>query len=313
MAASSYTATLGPAAAGGTSISSDADFRAFGSGLSTLLAAMGLVQTADTGQINWTTVTRPGVQNTAAGYEIWRFNDTLQATAPVYLKLEWGIGPGNGGYLQAMSMWVTIGTGSNGTGSLTGQVGGRRQFSQYGDASSPGVMTGATHYVSAANNRLCAAFAPAYGSGAKSAFGFSVERAKDATGADDGTGVFRHVWGFTTGGATTFAGSAHQFLPFPTGSAGGEDVAPPVASHGQGSAVAGADVGVFPVFPAWGILKNPSTNLIVYKTSDIGALATISVPLYGTNRTYLPLGGGANQLAAGPRALTNEALMMRYE
>lgn len=96
--------------------SSNATFRAWGSALAAALAAVGLTQTADTGQINWTTVTRPGV-NTAAGYEIWRFNDTLQGTAPIFLKIEYGTGSG----ASTPQAWLTVGTGSNGSGTITGQ------------------------------------------------------------------------------------------------------------------------------------------------------------------------------------------------
>jgi hypothetical protein len=34
---------------------------AWGSGIAAQIAAMGLVQTSDTGQINWATVTRPAI------------------------------------------------------------------------------------------------------------------------------------------------------------------------------------------------------------------------------------------------------------
>lgn len=95
---------------------SDATFRAWGSALSAALAAVGLTQTADTGQINWTTVTRPGT-NTAAGYEIWRFNDTLQGTAPIFIKLEYG----TNSTATGPQVWITVGTGSNGSGTITGQ------------------------------------------------------------------------------------------------------------------------------------------------------------------------------------------------
>lgn len=92
--------------------SSDATFRAWGSENNAQLAAIGLVQTADTGQINWTTVTRPGV-STAAGYENWRFADSS-----IYLKIEYGTGTG----AAFPQMWSTEGTGTNGTGSITGQT-----------------------------------------------------------------------------------------------------------------------------------------------------------------------------------------------
>src|SRR3954462_11008588 len=85
-------------------------FRAWGSEFSAGLATVGLVQTADTGQINWSTVTIPGA-NTAAGYEIWRFADST-----LYLKFEYGTAPST----VQPQMWITVGTGSNGSGTITG-------------------------------------------------------------------------------------------------------------------------------------------------------------------------------------------------
>ncbi len=99
----------------------DADFRAWGVLYSAALAACGLVQTADTGQIDWVTVTRPGT-NTAAGYQIWRFNDTLQGAAPVYIKFEFGTGAS----ATRPMVWITLGTGSDGAGNITGGYIARR-------------------------------------------------------------------------------------------------------------------------------------------------------------------------------------------
>ena len=97
--------------------SSDATFRAWGSDLSTRFALAGLVQTLDTGQINWLTVTRPGAI-TFAGYEIWRFNDTLQATSPVFIKVEYGTA--NNATVPALR--ITVSSGTNGAGTPTGLV-----------------------------------------------------------------------------------------------------------------------------------------------------------------------------------------------
>lgn len=98
------------------SVSQDTDtgFRAWGSALSAGLASAGLVQTADTGQINWTTVARAAAYG-SAGYEIWRMDDAMQATKPVFIKLEYGSGSGS----EMPFMWLTIGGGSNGSGAIT--------------------------------------------------------------------------------------------------------------------------------------------------------------------------------------------------
>jgi hypothetical protein len=82
-----------------------------------IFTTLGVTNTADTGQINTATVTIPAV-NTAAGYLIGRFNDTAQATSPVFFKLEFGTGNNVGD----PCMWITVGTGSNGAGTITGVV-----------------------------------------------------------------------------------------------------------------------------------------------------------------------------------------------
>ena len=96
----------------------DAGFRAWGSQLSTNLATAGLVQTADTGQVNWLTVTRPGT-NTAGGYEIWRLSNSSR-----YFKIEYGTAAA----ATSPQMWITVGSGSNGSGTLTGQLSTRNTF-----------------------------------------------------------------------------------------------------------------------------------------------------------------------------------------
>lgn len=100
----------------------DADFRAWTKDISDNLQALGLTKTTDTGQINFTTVLRPAVANTAAGYEIYRFNDALQATAPVFFKIEYGIGSN----ANMPMMWVTVGTGTTGAGVINGINTGRQ-------------------------------------------------------------------------------------------------------------------------------------------------------------------------------------------
>jgi hypothetical protein len=47
-----------------------------------------------------------------AGYEVWRFNDAQQATAPIFLKFEFGS--------NVPTVKITVGTGSNGSGTITG-------------------------------------------------------------------------------------------------------------------------------------------------------------------------------------------------
>lgn len=79
------------------------------------IAAVGLEQTEDTGQINPATVNKPAVTDTDAGYEIWKFTDAAQATNPIFLKIIYGRESNNSPWLK-----LYVGEGSNGSGTLTG-------------------------------------------------------------------------------------------------------------------------------------------------------------------------------------------------
>lgn len=101
-----------------TSFSTDAKFRTWGSAISAAIVASGLTVTTDTGQINWTTVTKPTATVTKAGYEVYKFNDTLQSTKPIFFRIDYGsstVASGNG-----PNTWLTVGTGSDGAGNITG-------------------------------------------------------------------------------------------------------------------------------------------------------------------------------------------------
>lgn len=118
------------------SMASSATFQAWVAEIVTMLfTTLGVTQTTDTGQINPATVSVPGTANTSAGYVIGRFNDTAQATSPIFFKLEFG----TNGTATNPAMWITIGTGSNGAGTLTGVVGTRVILSQNTAIASPGV------------------------------------------------------------------------------------------------------------------------------------------------------------------------------
>lgn len=94
--------------------------KAWGSAINAGLSAVGLVQTTDTGQINWSTTTVTATTtNQTLGYEVWRFNDSLQSTAPVFIRLAYGTTP-NGATYCALTM--SVGTGVDGAGNLTGLI-----------------------------------------------------------------------------------------------------------------------------------------------------------------------------------------------
>lgn len=136
--------------------SSDATFRSWGSAFSAALIAAGiastcLTQTADTGQINWTTVVRPGI-STVAGYEMYRLTDTLDGTTPLFIKIEYGTGSA----ATIPQMWITIGTATNGAGTITANASTRTIWTRQTTIIS--TSTPYPTYISSNNGSLTIAF-----------------------------------------------------------------------------------------------------------------------------------------------------------
>lgn len=282
--------------------SSDANFRTWGSYIAARFLAVGLVQTSDTGQINWTTVTAPVSITTYQGYEIWRFADTLQATAPVFFKIQYGsanVSQTNPG------MSIVFGTGSDGVGNLTGSL-------------STAIIGGAiTAYATAGSlfgsgntNRFV--FATWNGASVGTWLGF--ERTVDSAGAVSSEGV----WIFGKG----LVGSSGHSIGFWNRSTG--MVGPAVSTNNSYAAlfpdttgVTGVQTIVAPVFPEKGVFGNPVLNLVGYLTGDIAAGSTPTIYAYGSAHVYYCIatanGMQTSQWRGPSPSVATEAMAIRYE
>lgn len=260
------------------SASTDAEFRALVVELQTQFAAIGLVQAADSGQIDSATVLKPS-SNGVAGYEIWKFNDALQATAPVFLKIEYGFLGAN-----IFQLWLTVGTGSDGAGTLTGTVSTRVQCSTaFSSTFSARVCT---NYLCYKDGFLGLIHKFGFQGSAASQNGFAVCRTCDGTGAWTGDGCVIYTRQRATSALTAgvpvlqalrFAAPASAY---PSTASGGFCIAP----HSRGDAI-GADV---PIFLHWMPVPEmvPVLGLCSHLSSTF-ALGTFSATLVGsTARTY---------------------------
>lgn len=153
----------------------DADFRSWGSELSTKIAAAGLVKTADTGQVDWSTALRP--TGTSSGvYEVWGFNDGLQATAPIFLRLEYVT------YSSGPALRLQVGVGTDGAGNILAPIYTQEQL----------MGRGAPDTGSFISNICCTdgffglVFKRNSYAGLFSPFAFAVVRSTDATGTPTG-------------------------------------------------------------------------------------------------------------------------------
>lgn len=282
----------------------DATFRAWGSGISAKLLAAGFVQTADTGQINWTTVLTPAAISTPQGYEIWRFADTLQATAPIYFKIEYGSGitaAANPG------LWFTFGTGSNGAGTLTGPLSTRQTLTSTAYATNPldCFWSGSPGHFTAA------LFCGGVGISTSNCQMFSFERTKDSTGADTNQGLLI-IWKVTAGtGASAFQ---TLFWDRVIGTVYTSSSLGMITALIQSTTMKnGTQIGVSPIFQANGPFLNPPIGVLAYLEADIVAKGAVTFQMYGVSRTYMPIGSssyvgaGINQYASLP------TLMTRYD
>lgn len=154
------------------------------------LDGCGLVQTADTGQIVPANAVMPG--GTAdIGYFIYRFNDSLQGTDPIYIKFMPGRGQTGSGSGQTRFR-LQVGQGSNGAGTLTGHVSPIVSTADICSVGSGGVDTGSSIVMEfATHSEGHALLIDRYGQYDYYTYAhvFDISRTRDATGAFDGRGV----------------------------------------------------------------------------------------------------------------------------
>lgn len=275
----------------------DALFRVWGSGFAAAWAALGWVQTGDTGQINWLTVTRPLAANTKMGYEIWRFNDALQATSPVFVRIDYG----SGSATNNPRMWLTWGTGTDGAGNMNP---GSLETFTIGRAGSD--TTVRTAYFSGGTGRGCF-FTGLNVAASVGCFGFGVERTKDAAGADTGDGLLLIYGEGVPSTATTWR---QQYYQLGIGSQGTETTLGALMPT-VGSGVTGGDTAIYPLWFGKGPFLPYGMNFFAFFSADITAMVTISLTVYGGGHTYLPLPSILNGIISG--GVTGSSLLMRYE
>lgn len=268
----------------------DANFRAWGNGLSSAIQAVGLVRTADTGQIIWTTVTRPTAANTMQGYEIFRFNDSLQGTAPIFLKIEYGSGNYGG---SVVAYKTTVGKGTDGAGNITGVL---HVLTQTGSSSGSSSSDFLSYVSSGDGSMLVFTLWPTATTVATHGWRFALERSRDVNG--DPTAIGTCCYRINSTGSTT-AANVSRTEAADYGSAltntllrggiytGYEIVAATTLNNGINTPMFKAEV-VTPSRLKW----NPK-SILGYAQADAGTLQVVDVA--GNN--YLTLGGAAGQYA----------------
>src|SRR5262245_31346523 len=118
---------------------SNANFRTWGSAFQAMLELGGFWQrkTSETGQIDWTTVAAPAA-GVLAGFEMYQVNDSLASSFKLYMKVEFG---SSGFATRGARLQITIGTSTNGSGTLFGLVSSAFNFDPGNTAANAGTTT----------------------------------------------------------------------------------------------------------------------------------------------------------------------------
>ena len=268
-----------------------------------LLTAGGWVQTGDTGQTASGSFGGSSF-GTSAGYQVWRMADTLQATAPIFVKIEWG----GGSSANAGGMWFTIGKATDGAGNITGSnLLFPRQYAQ----GSGSIGAGAPMYGSVGTSRFAVMnfYCPSTGVNQADIF-VTLERTKDGSGVDTGDGV---LFMYCCPGEA----QGHAYIPY-TGLARGLVSGLPLAIFPSPSTTMSDGSGNTLVHPVWyfGEYGAPTcgNNVLAYYYLDLPVLNTLYVSVRGSNHTYITL-SMYNQGSYGQGSWTSNSAcqMMLYE
>lgn len=292
-----------------------ANFKQWAQVISNAFTTFGWVQSADTGQVNWSSIASVPALN-AYVYEIWKPNDGLTT---FYLKVEYGTGAGSGNTNPRIRL--SVGTSTNGAGALSGLTLGTFVIS-----SDPNVTSTSTQfncYLSGDAGRfMCAMWVndttnagPQY---------FAVERSKNSSGSDTSMHVTLILIAHNGGSQAV----AFQTLVFgvgtttacnPTSSLNGGYL---IALKNQNFAYAAGSTDSFsgnipfsPVFPDVGYFDNPLLGTGVACIGDVTDQTTYSISganmPYGVSHTYMAFKNAplkfcfAGNVGAG--------LLMRYD
>lgn len=329
-------------------VSSDANFRSWGSAISTALQVVGLVKTTDTGQINWTTITIPshsGVGgNIDLGYEIYKFNDSLQSSTPIFVKIAYGVyQPGSfaAGSGLVPSLTVGVGTATNGAGTFVGASNTERLLggpfvANEGAITMTANTTPSTCYFSGDGSYLCMGLGidPATltvtwtltGTGTFQmdlglpAF-LVIDRTRDATGVITNHGMVLLTSAWLNEANLTVLATAPSptctMASFTGNGFGTTDTYWPFAIplSGWNTGVVGTVNYLWPL-PMSSPVPEPQCLAVLgcYNT-DLSIGSQISVPVLGSTHTYVAFTGVG---ASGGRAyvdssVTTGAVLMRYE
>lgn len=236
--------------------------RAYGTAISNAFANAGWVR-VDTGTaIDWTTVVANGTVGVTIGSEVFRMNDALQTTAPVYIRLDYGCAVTT----NRVAINFTIGHSTNGTMGLCGALTPNTQLL----FSSPSLTAYWPWYFAGSNSHITLAM------WVNSSFPYllSIERTKDANGADTADGLY------------IIQNTAQQYWNILTGVTASENWGTFLAAGLSLRTGSGSAFNWSPVYLSNGRLLNPSLNCVLGSVNHFAANAVCTLTHYANSHNY---------------------------
>lgn len=278
----------------------------------TLVTTGGWAATADTGQTLPSAMAATTAVNQKRGFRIYKMTDALQATAPVFMRVDYGSASA-----QAAGLWITIGTGSDGLGNITGVLwnGGASATPSIGSSIASLVLAN-NSYGSAGPGRACIALFIQSTSVQYNTV-FCIERSKDAAGADTGAGLLLLYGGGISEGTTLSAMARSRYIVVtggtqPTLETGLNYI---ISTNSPSQSFAPGDIGLGIVFHFKGVSQQPGMNMLITNTTDVSSEGQISLNLYGQQRQYqhLNLIQCTRAVAGATINDANSRVLMRYD
>lgn len=247
-------------------------------------------RTADTGQIDFATTTFAGVANTIAGYEMYAL--AASGTAPALrLKVEYGCDA----VLNQAGVWMQMGTGSDGAGTLTGTLGPRYRVVGNGGYSVNAALTQCLFSSDGSTYFWCMLFKNYLGTENRPGMIFAFDRARnvDGTASPDG---WLNIWqyhDYNSGTADTATRTNSQMVNLKAGLSSAPNSQPlqSCAFFGNyASLAAGNDLYFFPHFFANPQVYSASPVALGYVKTEVTQGTVLSVVVYGSPRNFYAMG-----------------------
>lgn len=261
----------------------DAEFRTWVAAVIADLGTLGLLQTADTGQINTATVTKPGAANTVQGYTMWTLNDGL---TNCFIKIEFGSGS-TGALCPAM--YFTVGWQTDGAGNFISTDNSARLRYRFLNTNA-----GTTAYLRMCKVGSCfsAAYNEELAGGSANPWGIVIDRYRDAvTGSANATGLMVITVAGTEVNSTTSGAVAFVTIAQPAGATpqefSGLGLIGPFQWTNTASWSRGSRLGVGTLC-AWDAgATQPTIGAVSCTTDDVPRSTTFTLAPYAAGASYI--------------------------